>query len=69
MKRFTIAALLMGLIFSVGLLPTQAQDDAGILNIYSARHYGAMEAPFVQFQEDTGIEVRVSAGTPRDLLA
>jgi len=43
-------------------------DDPGVLNIYSARHYGAMEAPFVQFQEDTGIEVRVSAGSPRDLL-
>ncbi|MEM6282888.1 MAG: extracellular solute-binding protein [Chloroflexota bacterium] len=69
MKRFTIAAILMAVVFSVGLVSTQAQEDPGVLNVYSSRHYGAMEAPFVKFQEETGIEVRVSAGSPRDLLA
>ena len=49
--------------------PIMAQDDdTGVLNIYSARHYGAMEAPFVAFEETTGIEVRVSQGSPRALL-
>lgn len=54
---------------SFGLAPTTAQDDPGVLNIYSSRHYGDLEAPFVKFQEETGIEVRVSAGTPTDLLS
>ncbi len=39
-----------------------------VVNVYSSRHYGDLEAPFVAFTEDTGIEVRVSAGSPRDLL-
>jgi iron(III) transport system substrate-binding protein len=67
-KIFTVITLLaMMLALGVAFIGAQ-DDDPGVLNIYSARHYGAMEAPFVQFQEDTGIEVRVSAGSPRDLL-
>lgn len=69
-KTLSIMMLIGGLVFVLGLVPALAQeDDPGILNIYSARHYGAMEAPFVAFQEATGIEVRVSAGSSRDLLA
>lgn len=64
----TIAALAAILSLTIVILPAAAQDG-GFLNIYSARHYGALEAPFVQFQEDTGIEIRVSQGSPRDLLA
>jgi iron(III) transport system substrate-binding protein len=61
--------LMVLLIFALlAIAPLTAQDDAGVLNIYSSRHYGAMEAPFVEFQMATGIEVRVSSGTPRDLL-
>ena len=41
---------------------------SNVLNVYSSRHYGDLEAPFVAFTEATGIEVRVSAGSPRDLL-
>ncbi len=57
------------LLLAVMITPVLAQDDPGVLNIYSSRHYGAMEAPFQAFEEATGIEVRVSQGTPRDLLA
>ncbi|MFZ4814292.1 MAG: extracellular solute-binding protein [Phototrophicaceae bacterium] len=64
-KRFSVLALFL-MVLSVSAVA--AQDGAGVLNIYSSRHYGAMEAPFVLFQEQTGIELRVSAGTPRDLL-
>lgn len=64
----TFAALAALTMLTIAILPATAQDN-GFLNIYSARHYGALEAPFVQFQEDTGIEVRVSQGSPRDLLA
>ncbi len=42
--------------------------ESKVVNVYSSRHYGALEAPFVAFTEATGIEVRVSAGSPRDLL-
>ena len=68
MKRIFVVSLLLILVLSVGIVPSLAQDDAGVLNVYSSRHYGDMEAPFQAFTEATGIEVRVSAGTPRDLL-
>ena len=42
--------------------------ESNFVNVYSSRHYGDLEAPFVAFTEATGIEVRVSAGSPRDLL-
>lgn len=42
--------------------------ESNIVNVYSSRHYGDLEAPFLAFTEATGIEVRVSAGSPRDLL-
>lgn len=70
MLRFS--RLLFVLVLLVSGWVVMAQDDTedrGVLNIYSARHYGAMEAPFVAFEEATGIEVRVTQGSPRDLLA
>ncbi len=48
--------------------PVETTPESTILNIYSSRHYGDLEAPFVAFTEATGIEIRVSAGSPRDLL-
>jgi len=67
MKFRLITAVTVLLLLTV--VPIVAQDDdPGVLNIYSSRHYGDLEAPFVAFSEATGIEVRVSAGTPRDLL-
>jgi iron(III) transport system substrate-binding protein len=68
MKRFYAVMLSLAMLLVFSLAPMVAQDDPGILNIYSSRHYGDMEAPFVAFTEATGIEVRVSAGTPQDLL-
>jgi iron(III) transport system substrate-binding protein len=73
MKRITRVSivLLLAALFSVNFatLPSTAQESKGVLNIYSSRHYGDMEAPFAAFSQATGIEVRVSAGTPQDLLA
>ncbi len=68
MQRFLTKVILLGLLVTLSLTPAIAQDDAGVLNIYSSRHYGDLEAPFVAFSEATGIDVRVSAGTPQDLL-
>lgn len=66
--RRTFAAVAVLCALTVAILPAAAQDG-GFLNIYSARHYGQLETPFVRFQEETGIEIRVSQGSPRDLLA
>ncbi|MEM7125936.1 MAG: extracellular solute-binding protein [Chloroflexota bacterium] len=48
-------------------MPTEGGGD-NVVNVYSSRHYGDLEEPFVAFTEATGVEVRVSAGSPRDLL-
>lgn len=70
LTRFVLLITALVGMLALVIAPTSAQDDdPGVLNIYSSRHYGAMEAPFVAFTEATGIEVRVSAGSPRDLLA
>ncbi|MEM9774371.1 MAG: extracellular solute-binding protein, partial [Chloroflexota bacterium] len=52
----------------VGEESSMMMDGSNVVNVYSSRHYGDLEAPFVAFTEATGIEVRVSAGSPRDLL-
>lgn len=69
---FAIIAVLVAS-FLIPSFDSSQQDVAeaqsgGVLNVYSSRHYGALEAPFVAFQERTGIEVRVSQGDPRALL-
>ncbi|MBL8165307.1 MAG: extracellular solute-binding protein [Anaerolineae bacterium] len=69
MQRFCTYLMIMVVLAVLSLTPALAQsDDAGVLNVYSSRHYGEMEAPFVAFTEATGIDVRVSAGSPQDLL-
>lgn len=66
-NKFIRSMLLATLLLAVSI-PMLAYAQQPVLNVYSSRHYGTMEAPFVAFQEATGIEVRVSAGTPNDLL-
>ncbi len=68
MNRVSLLTLSVLLIALSGFGFATAQDDPGVLNIYSSRHYGDLEAPFVAFQEETGVEIRTSAGSPRDLL-
>lgn len=66
-RLITIVLLVLAMsALSFGVV--SSQESGGVLNIYSSRHYGAMEAPFVAFSEATGVDVRVSAGSPRDLL-
>lgn len=64
-SSFVLVILLVAL--SVGAAPMLAQDS-GVVNVYSARHYGAMEATFTRFTEETGIQVRLSQGTVQSLL-
>ena len=72
---FKTKSILLLLIVAIGLVACAPQTvevevpaESNVLNIYSSRHYGDLEAPFQAFTEATGIEVRVSAGSPRDLL-
>ncbi|MCL4246729.1 MAG: extracellular solute-binding protein [Anaerolineae bacterium] len=59
---FALLTLLMA-------LPVGAQNAGPqVVNIYSARHYGAMEAAFTAFTEATGIEVRLSQGSAQSIL-
>lgn len=69
LKLTLVMTLCLAFVGGLALVPaaSQAQEER-VLNLYSARHYGAIEEPFVQFQEDTGITVRVSQGSPRALL-
>lgn len=68
MRRTSLPVVLILMIgLSVGAAPALAQDG-GVVNVYSARHYGAMEATFTRFTEETGIQVRLSQGTVQSLL-
>jgi iron(III) transport system substrate-binding protein len=69
MLKFIRVLLVFSLFVGIFAVLSAQDDDAGFLNIYSSRHYGDLEAPFAAFTEATGIEVRVSAGSPRDLLS
>lgn len=64
MRKFTMLAALIALFLLS--LPVLAQTP--VVNVYSARHYGAMEATFAQFTEETGIQVRLSQGSVQSLL-
>jgi len=67
-KRFVLSALALSLALAfVAGRPAVAQERR-VVNLYSARHYGAIEAPFNRFTEETGIEIRVSQGSPQSLL-
>lgn len=64
-KLFVVVAVLLALVIA----PLQAQEESGgVVNVYSARHYGVLEQTFQKFTEETGIEVRLSQGEPRALL-
>lgn len=46
--------------------PASAQTQ--VVNVYSARHYGALEKVFAEFTRETGIQVRLSSGSSQALL-
>ncbi|GAB4426652.1 MAG: Fe(3+) ABC transporter substrate-binding protein [Chloroflexi bacterium OHK40] len=75
MSRISNRSLLrmLSVLFLVATLalwvnPAQAQSVPQVVNIYSARHYGAMEPVFQRFTQETGIEVRLSQGSTQSLL-
>lgn len=66
-KFFLAASAALGVVFLSGAAVI-AQDTPQVVNVYSARHYGAMEDAFVRFTEETGIEVRLSSGSAQSIL-
>jgi iron(III) transport system substrate-binding protein len=52
----------------VGAIAPAAAQERQVVNVYSARHYGAMESAFTSFTEATGIEVRLSQGSAQSIL-
>jgi len=66
---FVIAfAYVVALIALLASTVTAQEQSGGVVNVYSARHYGVLEQTFQKFTELTGIEVRVSQGESRALL-
>jgi iron(III) transport system substrate-binding protein len=69
MRKIQLVLLVTGLLMLLALAAAPAlAQDAGVVNVYSARHYGVMEATFAKFTEETGIEVRLSQGTVQALV-
>jgi iron(III) transport system substrate-binding protein len=61
-------AAAVGASLLLAIMPAAAQDSRQVVNVYSARHYGAMEAAFTAFTDATGIEVRLSQGSAQSIL-
>jgi iron(III) transport system substrate-binding protein len=45
-----------------------AAPSSQVVNVYSARHYGAMEGVLQRFTQETGIDVLISQGSVQTLL-
>lgn len=65
---FTIVALCsVGTLFAGG-----GAEEAGsapqVVNLYSARHYGAVEEVMERFTAETGIDVRISQGSTQSVV-
>jgi iron(III) transport system substrate-binding protein len=63
--RLIVLGCLVALLV-VFIAPVAAQTP--VVNVYSARHYGAMEDAFAAFTEATGIQVRLSQGSAQSIL-
>ncbi|MCB0116480.1 MAG: extracellular solute-binding protein [Caldilineaceae bacterium] len=47
---------------------TTPASESKVVNVYSARHYGAVEQVMQRFTADTGIEVLISQGSSQSLV-
>ncbi len=45
-----------------------ASGESGVVNVYSARHYGAVEEVMERFTAETGIEVRIAQGSTQTVV-
>ncbi len=73
MQRFG-ALLLVFFLITTGLFGAGgAENNTGrsgtpVVNLYSARHYGAVELVMDRFTRETGIEVRISQGSTQSIV-
>jgi iron(III) transport system substrate-binding protein len=69
-RRFPTALLLAAVLGALVLTGCgrQADEDAGVINIYSARHYQSDDQLYLAFTEQTGIRVRRIEGTDDALI-
>jgi iron(III) transport system substrate-binding protein len=69
-RRFLIYPMVGALaLASLGLSqPATTAAQSNVVNVYSARHYGALEKVFAEFSRETGIQVRLSNASSQALL-
>jgi iron(III) transport system substrate-binding protein len=60
LKSTSLALLLWGVVLAIA--STALAQGAGVVNVYTARHYG-VEPVFTQFTQETGIEVRFTSAS------
>jgi iron(III) transport system substrate-binding protein len=68
MRKLLLAASALAGALVLGSAAVAQDTTPQVVNVYSARHYGAMEDAFVRFTEETGIEVRLSQGSAQSIL-
>lgn len=69
-RKFLLMPIASALaVASLGLAqPTTTVAQTKVVNVYSARHYGALEKVFAEFSRETGIQVRLSNASTQALL-
>lgn len=70
-RVLAIAALVSAISAPVAFSSGAGEDtpaDPGVVNLYSARHYGAVEEVMERFTAETGIEVRISQGSTQSVV-
>ncbi|MBS3933446.1 MAG: Fe(3+) ABC transporter substrate-binding protein [Truepera sp.] len=60
LKSTSLALLIWGVVLAIA--STALAQGAGVVNVYTARHYG-VEPVFTQFTQETGIEVRFTSAS------
>ena len=68
LARLSLAALLGAVVLAAGCGRAPEENAAGVINIYSARHYQSDEDLYQAFTEATGIRVRRIEGTDDALI-
>lgn len=63
----TLVAIIGAPLFASGT-SEDSPAGGGVVNLYSARHYGAVEEVMERFTAETGIEVRISQGSTQSVV-
>lgn len=71
--RVAVSVLVFALVIVAGSASAEGSQEAtpgdpGSVNLYSARHYGAVEEVMNRFTAETGIEVRIAQGSTQSVV-